>query len=331
MKKILKIILALFISFSFWFITNSSFAVDIGIEVNSSSSESNVEITNNWNSWTDRNDILDDFWNNEDGFFQSTTGWEKWIYLSLVRIAKDLKNLFFWLSSIYLMIIVVKVLFADNTEDEIDKFKKWIIWITIGIIVMQSAYAFTINLYNKDIWEKLAIDFMDNMIYPAIHLMEVLASVFFIAVAIFAFYRLVTSDGDEEKAKQWKMTIVYAIIWVIVIKFAKTIVTWVYGEIKDCNVSVFWVDIWTRCLDQHPDITWFAADMMQIINWMNGFIWLIVVIMIIYSWSQVLLSWGDEEKLNKAKKSLIYIAIWLFILAANWLILTFFITPEVTI
>jgi hypothetical protein len=44
-----------------------------------------------------------------------------------------------------------------------------------------------------------------------------------------------------------------------------------------------------------------------------------------------LLFGGDEEKFKKAKKSIIYIAIWIAILALNYFILTFFIKPEVVI
>jgi hypothetical protein len=62
---------------------------------------------------------------------------------------------------------------------------------------------------------------------------------------------------------------------------------------------------------------------------MNGFIWLIVVILIIYAWFMVLTSVWDEEKLKKAKSIIMYIAIWLFILVANYLILTFILSKSI--
>jgi hypothetical protein len=47
-----------------------------------------------------------------------------------------------------------------------------------------------------------------------------------------------------------------------------------------------------------------------------------------YAWSLVLLSAWDEEKLKKAKSMILYVAIWVLLLAFNYLILTFFIVPE---
>jgi multisubunit Na+/H+ antiporter MnhB subunit len=66
----------------------------------------------------------------------------------------------------------------------------------------------------------------------------------------------------------------------------------------------------------------------RVINWMNGFVAIIVLLMIIYAWAQILLSAWDEEKIKKWKQALIYIAIGLFVLAINFLILTFFLRPE---
>jgi hypothetical protein len=53
-----------------------------------------------------------------------------------------------------------------------------------------------------------------------------------------------------------------------------------------------------------------------------------VVLMILYAWFLVLTSWWDEEKYKKAKKIILYSWIWILILFASYLILTFFIVPE---
>ncbi|MCH8518546.1 hypothetical protein LAT59_02185, partial [Candidatus Gracilibacteria bacterium] len=66
----------------------------------------------------------------------------------------------------------------------------------------------------------------------------------------------------------------------------------------------------------------------SIINWLKAFVAIVVVLMILYAGAQILLSAGDEEKLKKSKNSLVYIAIGIFILIANFLILTFFLRPE---
>lgn len=314
MKNIIKILALILALFSFWISSNYVFADD---------PLNNVEL--NTESWVDRNDKLSNFWN-DDNFFNIETWWVKWAQNTLLKVAKDLKDLFFWLATLYLMIIVIKVLFANNTEEEVEKFKKWIIWTTIWILVMQSAYAFVRTIYAKDqLWAWLAFNFIDNIVNPIIGLLEVFASIFFLAIAIMSFYKLITANWDEEKVKSWKMSIFYAVVWFILIKLAKVIVEGVYGKINCSNSGI--VQVVPNCIDK-ADVTWFAGIMLDVLNWINSFIWIVVVIMIIYTWAQVLLSAWDEEKLKKAKTSILYIAIWLAILAMNYLIITFFILPE---
>ena len=307
MKNLSKIIILILIAFSFFIIPTSLSYADI-------QEWDEINTTNGWLGGNDRNTYLETFWNDAD-FFTSANGWEKGAYYVLVAIAKDLKNLFFMLATIFLLIIVIKVIFWENSEEEIWKFKKWIIWITAWLIVMQAAYAFSQNLYNKQITESTASAFITAMITPIIELLYVLTSIFFIWIAIYAFFRLVTANWNEENVKTWKMTIIYAIVWYVVISFAEIIVGWVYSKTSTVN----------------PDTDWFVITMMEVINWMNWFVWIIVVLMIIYTWFQVLLSAWDEEKLKKAKSTILYIIIWLTLLVFNRLILTFFIIPEAAI
>jgi hypothetical protein len=42
----------------------------------------------------------------------------------MIRIAKDLKNVFFFIASLYFLIIILKLLFSEKTEEEVSNFKK---------------------------------------------------------------------------------------------------------------------------------------------------------------------------------------------------------------
>ena len=77
---------------------------------------------------------------------------------------------------------------------------------------MQSAFVFVDTLYNKNVNGFTAMLFMDRLIYPFVHLLGMLASFAFLAMAFYAFYRIVTSAGDEEGVKAGKRTIIYALI-----------------------------------------------------------------------------------------------------------------------
>lgn len=328
-QKILLLTSCLFISIWSINITHA----DI-FEVGQPQSSTENNLNTQWSSsaqWS-TNSKIDYFkW---DGVSVSE-GWADAISNSFVRIAKDLKNVLFVIASIYLLILILKLLLSEKTQEEVSNFKKWGLWITIWLIVTQIAYLFVSTLFDRNISENLAEEFAQKLFEPFISLLETGASFFFIAIAVYAFYKLVTAGGNEDTVKEGKMSIVYAIIWFIAVKITKTIVYTIYGKI-DCSTDfdeLFDIgQIWNRaqCLEKQ-DLDWFAQIVVNIINWANGFIWIIVVLLVIYAGAKILFSRWDEEALSKAKSIILYIFIGIFVLITNYLILTFFLIPESTI
>lgn len=269
------------------------------------------------------NEKLNDFY--DDEFIWVSRGWERGLYNAMIRVARDLKNIFYVLATIYFLVICLKLIFSSNTEEELGNFKKWIIWITIWLIVMQIAFVFTQILFDQWVSANLWATLIQNLVLPMIALIQTLASIFFIAIAIFAFYRLVTANGNDEAIKSGKMTIFYALIGFLIVKLAQTIVEAFYGKIN-CGS---WATIgWNGTCINVSDVSEGIQIIVRIINWMNWFVAIVVLLMIIYAGAQILLSGWDEEKVKKGKQAIIYIAIWLFVLAINFLILTFFLRPE---
>ena len=318
MKIITKILLLIALSINA-FVIPSVFAAPVdNLNIGNIQSENSVT-----------NDHFDNVKDSTRSIDVSTWG-EKWAYNFMIRIAKDLKNLFFFIAWLYLMFLVLKLLFAEKSEDEAGNFKKWIIWTSVWLVIMQLSYTIVKVLYDKDVWEELAVNFIETIVNPLIKFIETWASFLFIGIAIYAFYAIVTANGDEEKIKTWKMSVVYGIVWFIIIKFSGTIVNSVYWKINCPSVSlsnIFDTSLWNKCIG-NANLGWIPEIIVNIINWMNSFVWIAVILMIIYAWVQVLLSAGDEEKLKNAKKSILYVAIWLLILVMNYLILTFFIIPN---
>jgi len=317
-----KLIITILILSSYLFINlNSAYAVIYVPNAN------NVQIWNNswWNNIS--NPYLNQLWNNWD--IKAWADWERSIYYLLFSIAKDIKTVFYILAWLYFLILVIRLITSENTEEASTNFKKWLIWITLWIIVMQLAFYFINILYAKDVWWALANNLIKNLINPIIKILETAASFFFVLIAIYAFYTIITANWDEEKVKKWKMSVVYAIIWFIVIKLSKEIVYASYWKI-DCNehtiLGIIQIN-WNKC-NTVNQIGWIWDIVVQIINWMNSFVWIIVILMIIYAWVQVLFSAWDQEKLDKAKKSILYIFIWIAILILNYFILSFLIIPE---
>lgn len=317
LKKILLIPIVLALSFSVW--ANYSFAANsLDWQVNTNL---NSNATNNV-----KNDALNNLIDNSDNnFYWTSTKWAVWIKNTLVQIAKDIKNLFFILATIFFLLITLRLIFAENTEEDFWKYKKWIIWITVWLIVMQIAFYFVVAIYDKWAWATLADSLLSNVIKPLINLISTLASIFFLWIAIYTFIRLLSAWWNEEKIKNWKNSIIYALLWMLLVKFASTIVETIYWKYV-CNISPLWVqECW---IEKVKDLTWFSKVFLDLVNWLNWFVAIVTVLMILYAWALILFSWGDDEKLKKWKSIIIYALIWIFILVISYLILTFFIGPD---
>lgn len=322
MKYLLKISLIIMLSLSVFTIwINSSFSADGTVVTNVENLKTWGQISS-WTNWTEKkNTYLQRLLNIKDDF-NIEQWWQKWIYNLTIRIARDLKNLFFIIAWVYFLVIVIRLLFSSKTEEEVWNFKKWVIWISVWIIVTQIAYWFMKVLFDNNIDSTLANEFSSKIINPLIELLQTTTSFIFLAIMIYAFFRMITANWDEEKAKNWKMSVLYAIVWFVTIKVAAALVSSTYLKMN-C-----WSILWVSC-NSVSNLWWFAKIVVEIIDWMNSFIWILVILMIIYAWFLTFTSAWDEEKLKKTKSIIIYIIVWLLVLVTNYLILTFFIFPKV--
>ena len=266
------------------------------------------------------NDKLNKLWS-DSNFVKTNITWEAWIYYTILKVAQSLKNIFLALATVYFLITVLKLLFSEwSSDDEWEKFKNWFKWITVWIIVMQIAYAYVTIIYNKKIGAEIAWWITWAIVEPLVKLLETAAAFFFIWIMVYSFYKMVTAWWEEEKAKEWKKSVIFAIVWFLIIKLAYYFVSATYSKTL-CRVDR------VSCVDEKTLSDW-AQIVFTVINWLNWFVWIAVVLMIIYAWAQIIFSWWEDEKIKTAKKSILYIIIWIVILIMNYLILTFFLTPE---
>ena len=64
---------------------------------------------------------------------------------------------------------------------------------------MQIAYGFVRILFDQDVGGSLASNFVDSIVIPLILVMETAASFLFLGVALYAFYRVATANGDADE------------------------------------------------------------------------------------------------------------------------------------
>lgn len=263
-----------------------------------------------------------------DFFFTPWDSGSDGILWAFTTVAFQIKNFFIAIAVIFLIIGVIKLLFSSNGDEDIKKWKGNIIWVSVGIFVMQTAFSVwsTLILRNTSdiVWSSLWWEIWINIFAPIVNLLQMLASFGFLFMAVWAFFILITAWGDEEKAKKSKNTILYAIVGFLLIKIPYTLIRAFYGR-PGCEKTSGWIlHIWT-CDIKEVDLSTGIGIVGKVFTFFNTFLSIICVILILYAGWLVLISGGDEEKLKKAKSTILYIVIGFVVLVASHAIFRFFI------
>lgn len=273
----------------------------------------------------ERTGYIDDFksWFGDYFFWGTVTG-EKGAKYLMITIARDLKNVVILLAVVYLFVMVIKIIFSNGSEEDVKKWRTGIIWASIGIVVMQISYVLIISLFDKKVTGATAFDFLNNIIYPFVRMLELLATFAFLAMGIYAFYLIITAWGTEEKAKKGKQTIIFALIGFLLIKVPRVLVESIYGK-AECNTGFLGIGV---CTISDPNLSATVQIMTKAINYFNGFIGIITVILIIYAGFLVLTGAWDDEKLKKAKSIIKYAFVGIFLLVASYALFNFFVLSK---
>lgn len=311
----------IFILFSFFLVFTDSYTAPL---------DSNVRETNIGDTGQ-QNEVLDEFVNGsviQDFFFSAGEYGSDGIIGSFTTVAFQIKNFFIAIAVLFLIIGIIKLLFSSSDEESVKKWKSNIIWTSVGIFIMQIAFSVwnTLILQNDSdrIWSYLGWEIWINIFAPIVNLLQVLASFGFILMAVWAFFTLVTAWGDEEKSKKAKNTIFYAIAGYLLIKIPYAIVRAFYGRPGCENSSWGFISLWT-CDIKEVDLGRGIGIIGKVFTYFNTFLSVICVILIIYAGWQVLMSGWDEEKLKKAKNTILYIVLGFIVLVASHAIFRFFI------
>jgi hypothetical protein len=273
------------------------------------------------------NDKLEEFVRPiQEFFFTADVSGGDGIFAAFTSVAFQVKNFFIGIAVLFLIIWVMKLLFSAGSDDDVKKWKSNIIWVSVGILVMQMAFSFWNVLLIRDTTQQIgsvfAFQIWQNLFLPLIRLLQMLASFAFLMMAVIAFYTIVTGGGDEEKLKKWKMTVIYGLVGFFLIKLPESIVRAIYGS-PNCKEGS-WFTVW-NCEIKEQSLTGTVAIIGKIITYFNTFLTVICVLLIIYAGWQVLISAGDEEKLKKAKWTILYVVVGFIILVASHAIFRFFI------
>ncbi|MBX9809556.1 hypothetical protein K2X92_04175 [Candidatus Gracilibacteria bacterium] len=275
------------------------------------------------------NDELNSFIGPLRSFFFSDSGsGSEGILGAFTTIAFQIKNFFIGVAILFLIVGVLKLLFSSSDEENVKKWRNNIIWTSVGIFVMQIAFSVWNTLILRSdsdiIGSSFGWDFWINIFAPIVNLLQMLAAFGFLFMAVWAFFMLVTAGGDEEKSKKAKNTILYAIVGFLLIRIPYAIVKAFYGRPGCENSGGGFITLGT-CDIKSVDLSSGIGIIGKIFTYFNTFLSVICVILIVYAGWLVLISGGEEEKLKKAKNTILYIVIGFVILVASHAIFRFFI------
>ncbi len=142
-------------------------------------------------------DTLDTFIGGVSEFFFTPSTAGDSVKNTFITVAFGLKNFFIAIAVIFLIIAVMKLLFSWGEEEEVKKWRRNIIWTSVGIFFMQIATSLWKLLYfeqgdGRGINGKLGWQFWTNVFEPIVNVLLLLAGFGFILMMVYAFYMIIT-------------------------------------------------------------------------------------------------------------------------------------------
>lgn len=123
----------------------------------------------------------------------------------LFEIFKSVAVVIFVIAVILAFVATTRLLTSPNGEEDFSMWMKTLLWSLVGLFVLSVAYTViqqfeTHVTSNQSISGQTVYYMVINIIYPLLNFMRYIAATCFFLATIWAFYRIVTSMGDEERA-----------------------------------------------------------------------------------------------------------------------------------
>lgn len=226
------------------------------------------------------------------------------------------------------------------TSDKEESLKEWIrlvafgvLWIIImvsakflatslvwddGIITQEFASDYTNKTPN---WIQFANNLYNNIMYPFIKIILyfVVWALFFVMAGKVVWF--VTATDDATKKKAWWI-IIWSIVWILVVMWAKQIVEsvmWNQNEVLKENAT--WISWW-----EEEWMWWQLLDfgsiplVAQIINRVMGLTMFAILVLIIIQWYKIFTKPNDPNTMKWLKKAILYVIIWVLVIGAAYVI-----------
>jgi len=245
-----------------------------------------------------------------------------------------------WQKIILPIIIVIWLLIAfigfyklsmSDKEDERKKWLNFVIWWTLGVVLMSSA-GFVVNTLFWDTWTSWILWLLPGQDYDPASIAyalysQILSKFFFLVmylvvwvlfvILMISVIKYISSWDKEDVVKHTKTIIIWNGIWIILIIFSKNIIEMFYKKIEQWAVS-----LWQQApILESKNIWWLYT----ILNYFLWFLAFVITIFIIYQAFLLLFKPDDDSTYKNLKKYFVYAILWVFIIWWVYIIANFFI------
>lgn len=187
---------------------------------------------------------------------------------------------------------------------------EWLVW-NDGILEHEFA-----KWKDDPSWVLLAQELYERLLYPFIKIALYLVTwILFIMMAI-KVISFVTSTDEAAKKKAWWI-ILWCVVWIFIILWAKQIVEavmWRQESVFKASATEL-EQIWNKIFN-FQSIPLIA----QIINWVMGLTMFVIVVLLIIQGYRMFTQPDDPKNRERLKKTLLYIIIWVLIIGASFAI-----------
>lgn len=152
----------------------------------------------------------------------------------LFILFKDLAIIIFVLAVILAFVATIRLLTSPNNEEDFTTWMQTLIWSLAGLFIISIAYTviqqFEIRVTSTQTFSGQTVyATVINIVYPILNFLRYMAGICFLLSAIYAFYRIVTSMGDEERATDGRKVFIGSVFGFIIMMIAEPIVRIAYG------------------------------------------------------------------------------------------------------
>lgn len=151
---------------------------------------------------------------------------------------------------------------------------------------------------------------LNAIITEVANVMRNILGAFAILWIVIAGIMLVMAHGDESKITEQKQSLTYAVIGLVIVLLLERMVVLIYGAPGI-----------TRDIAQQSDIEAISTEILGVVSFMKAIIGSIAIFMIIIAGFETVTAQGEEEKITKQRKAIMYVIIGIVVILINEIVI----------